>query len=50
MSDERFIELAKIFLKYSFEDIDFNYQYLSDAEKELISKEEFKIFVTKIQE
>ena len=50
MSDERFIELAKKFLIYSFEDINFTYQYLSGAEKQLITEKEFKLFTAKIQE
>lgn len=48
MDDKRFIELAKQFLIYSFESIDFYYNYLTDEEKELVSEEEFELFVNKI--
>lgn len=50
MNDNRFIELAKKFLIYSFEDINFTYQYLSGIEKEILSEEEFKLFIEKIKE
>ena len=49
MENKRFIELAKLFLIYSLEDINFDYFYLSESEKELISEEEFKLFVKEIQ-
>ena len=50
MSDERFIELAKEFLKYSFDDIDFEYDGLTGEEQRLLDKEEFELFVEKIRE
>jgi len=50
MDNARFIELAKAFLKYSFDDINFQYRYLSGEEKLLITEEEFEIFIQKISE
>lgn len=50
MESNRFIELAKIFLMYSFREIDFEYKYLTNAEKNLISEEEFNLFVKKIKD
>lgn len=50
MSDERFIELAKEFLKYSFDDIDFEYDGLTGKEQRLLDKEEFELFIEKIRE
>ncbi len=50
MLNERFIELAKMFLKYSLDEINYEYDFLTNFEKKLISKEEFEIFVDKIKE
>ena len=49
MMDDRFIELAKMFLVYSLEEIDFDYFFLTKREKELISEEEFNLFVKEIK-
>lgn len=49
MENERFIALAKMFLVYSLAEIGFDYYYLTDAEKKLISAEEFDLFVKEIK-
>ena len=49
METERFIELAKMFLVYSLAEIGFDYYFLTDKEKKLISEEEFELFVKEIQ-
>jgi len=49
MTNERFVKLAKMFLVYSLEEIDFDYYYLTRGEKELISEEEFNLFVKEIK-
>lgn len=41
MNDQEFIKLAIKFLKYSFEDINYDYDSLSLEEKELTTKAEF---------
>jgi len=50
MSDEKFIEFAKIFLKYSFENLGVGYDELTDTEKIFLSKEEFELLIKKINE
>jgi len=45
MKDNEFIQIAIKFLKYSFQDIQFNYQYLSDKERELITKKKFNLLI-----
>jgi hypothetical protein len=50
MNDKTFIGFAKEFLHYSFEEIDFNYDLLTQMEQGLISREEFDLFVDKITE
>ena len=45
MKDKEFIQIAIKFLKYSFKDIQFTYQYLSGKEKELITEDEFNLLI-----
>ena len=49
MNDQEFIKLAIKFLKYSFEDINYNYDFLSLEEKQLTTKEEFDSLVSYIK-
>ena len=50
MSDSKFIETSKKLLRYSFEDINFNYHYLSGKEKEIITEEEFNLLIKYLNE
>lgn len=50
MKDKEFIQISIKFLKYSLEDINFTYQYLSDKEKELITEDEFNLLIKYLNE
>lgn len=50
MDDKKFIEIAKLFLRYSFEDIDYEYKYLTEEEKLIVSKEDFNLFIKNIKD
>ena len=43
-------KIAKDFLRYSFNDINFNYDSLTDTEKDLCTREEFEALRAWIQE
>lgn len=50
MNDKEFIILAKKFLKYSLEEIDFNYDDLTAKEKLFVSRLDFKLLTERIKE
>ncbi len=45
MFDKKFIKIAIKFLKYSFEDINYDYYLLSLEEQQLVTEDEFNFLV-----